>query len=93
MKTSASILIALVVIGVLAPLAGLYPQFLMKCVALALFAVAFNFFTGNVGLLSIGHAAFFGAGAYTAGYVTKTWGFTPELALLAGNLFAYAVGL
>jgi branched-chain amino acid transport system permease protein len=38
-------------------------------------------------LLSIGHAAFFGMGAYVAGYVTKAWGFTPELALAAG-LFA-----
>jgi len=93
MKTSTSILIALVVIGVLAPLAGLYPQFLMKCVALALFAVAFNFFTGNVGLLSIGHAAFFGAGAYTAGYVTKTWGFTPELALGVSLIVAGVLGL
>ncbi len=73
MKTSTVLLIALAVVGILAPLTGLYPQFLMKCVALALFAVAFNFFTGNVGLLSIGHAAFFGMGAYAAGYATKAW--------------------
>ncbi|MBX9709936.1 MAG: branched-chain amino acid ABC transporter permease [Xanthobacteraceae bacterium] len=81
MKTSTMLLIFLAVAGVLAPVTGLYLQFLMKCVALALFAVAFNFFTGNVGLLSIGHAAFFGMGAYIAGYATKAWGFTPEFAL------------
>ncbi len=93
MKTSTALLIALAVVGVLAPMTGLYPQFLMKCVALALFAVAFNFFTGNVGLLSIGHAAFFGMGAYAAGYATKEWGFTPELALVASLAVGIALGL
>lgn len=92
MKTSTVLLIVLTGVGVLAPLTGLYPQFLMKCVALALFAVAFNFFTGNVGLLSIGHAAFFGMGAYVAGYATKAWGFTPELALAGSLLVGLALG-
>jgi branched-chain amino acid transport system permease protein len=92
MKTSTGLLIALAVVGILAPLTGLYPQFLMKCVALALFAVAFNFFTGYVGLLSIGHAAFFGMGAYAAGYATKAWGFTPELALAASLVVGIALG-
>lgn len=92
MKTSTVLLITLAVVGILAPLTGLYPQFLMKCVALALFAVAFNFFTGNVGLLSIGHAAFFGMGAYAAGYATKAWGFTPELALAGSLVVGVALG-
>ena len=51
MKTSTALLVGLAVVGILAPFAGLYAQFLMKCVAFALFGVAFNFFTGNVGLL------------------------------------------
>ncbi len=93
MKTSTVLLIVLAVVGILAPLTGLYPQFLMKCVALALFAVAFNFFTGYVGLLSIGHAAFFGMGAYAAGYATKAWGFTPELALAGSLLVGVALGV
>lgn len=93
MKTSTVLLITLAVVGILAPLTGLYPQFLMKCVALALFAVAFNFFTGNVGLLSIGHAAFFGMGAYAAGYATKAWGFTPELALILSVLVGIVLGI
>lgn len=92
MKTSTVLLIVLAVVGILAPLTGLYPQFLMKCVALALFAVAFNFFTGYVGLLSIGHAAFFGMGAYAAGYATKAWGFTPELALAGSLLVGVVLG-
>lgn len=93
MRTSTAVLVGLLVVGFFAPFTGLYAQFLMKCVALALFAVAFNFFTGNVGLLSIGHAAFFGIGAYVAGYVTKEWGLTPELALAVGLLAGLALGL
>lgn len=93
MKTSTALLIGLAVAAMLAPVAGLYLQFLMKCIALALFAVAFNFFTGNVGLLSIGHAAFFGMGAYVAGYVTKAWGFTPELALVLSLITGLVLGL
>lgn len=93
MRTSLVLLIGLLIVGILAPFTGLYTQFLMKCLALALFAVAFNFFTGNVGLLSIGHAAFFGMGAYMAGYVTKAWSFTPELALVVALIVGLVLGL
>jgi branched-chain amino acid transport system permease protein len=93
MRTSLILLIGLLVVGILVPFTGLYIQFLMKCLALALFAVAFNFFTGNVGLLSIGHAAFFGMGAYVAGYVTKAWSFTPELALIVALVVGLLLGL
>lgn len=93
MRTSTALLIGLLAIGFIAPFTGLYAQFLMKCVALALFAVAFNFFTGNVGLLSIGHAAFFGIGAYVAGYVTKEWGLTPELALAVSLSAGLVLGM
>lgn len=92
-RTSTVILIALAVVGIVLPFTGLYAQFLMKCVALALFAVGFNFFTGNVGLLSIGHAAFFGAGAYLAGYAVKEWSFTPELALVGSMALGAMLGL
>ena len=40
----------------------LYPVFLMKVLCFALFACAFNLLLGYVGLLSFGHAAFFGIG-------------------------------
>lgn len=92
-RTSTALLLGLGIVGIVLPFTGLYTQFLMKCVALALFAVSFNFFTGNVGLLSIGHAAFFGMGAYTAGYVTKVWGFTPELSLLVSVVVGAVLGL
>ena len=62
----------------------LYPVFLMKVMCFALFACAFNLLLGYVGLLSFGHAMFFGMAGYTAAHAAKVWGLTPELAILAG---------
>jgi branched-chain amino acid transport system permease protein len=83
---------ALVVAGLAAPLLGVYPTFLMKCWCLALFACAFNLLLGYTGLLSFGHAAFFGASAYFAGHAIKVWGWAPEAGIVAATLFAAALG-
>lgn len=83
---------ALVLIGLAAPLAGVYPTFLMKCWCFALFACAFNLLLGYAGLLSFGHAAFFGAAAYLAAHAIKVWGVTPEVGIAAGTVFATALG-
>jgi branched-chain amino acid transport system permease protein len=66
----------------------LYPVFLMKLLCFALFACAFNLLIGYVGLLSFGHAAYFGMGGYIAGHVAKVWGLSPEIAVLAGAAVA-----
>ena len=50
----------------LAAPALLYPVFLMKVLCFALFACAFNLLIGFTGLLSFGHAAFFGVAGYVA---------------------------
>ena len=84
--------IALIVVGGIAPLLGVYPTFLMKCWCFALFACAFNLLLVFTGLLSFGHAAFFGAAAYVAGYSIKEWGVTPEVGVLAGMLSAALLG-
>jgi branched-chain amino acid transport system permease protein len=76
----------------IAPLA-IYPVFLMKVMCFALFACAFNLLIGYVGLLSFGHAMFLGMAGYTAAYAAKTWGFTPELAIISGALTAGVLGL
>ena len=70
----------------------LYPVFLMKALCFALFACAFNLLIGYVGLMSFGHAAYFGMGSYAAGYAAKVWGFTPELAILLGFITGGALG-
>jgi branched-chain amino acid transport system permease protein len=71
----------------------LYPVFLMKVLCFALFACAFNLLIGYVGLVSFGHAAFFGTAAYAAGHAAKVWGFPPELAVAFATLCSAALGL
>jgi branched-chain amino acid transport system permease protein len=83
---------ALIVLGLIAPL-SIYPVFLMKVLCFALFALAFNLLIGYVGLLSFGHAMFFGFAAYISGYTVKVWGWPTEAGILAGAAVAAAMGL
>ncbi|AGW95557.1 branched-chain amino acid ABC transporter permease [Cupriavidus sp. DF5525] len=80
----------------LAPFYGAYPVLVLKVLCFALFACAFNLLIGFTGLLSFGHAAFFGGAGYVAGYAMKAWGLPPELGLLlgaaAGATLGYVVG-
>ncbi len=76
----------------LAPLA-VYPVFMMKAMCFALFACAFNLLLGYVGLLSFGHAAFYGGASYMTAQAVKIWGFEPLLGVLAGTLVAGILGL
>jgi branched-chain amino acid transport system permease protein len=88
---------ALIFAGLLAALLVapfvLYPVFLMKVLCFALFASAFNLLLGYGGLLSFGHAAFFGSASYVAAHAAKVWGLTPEFAILAGTGAAAVLGL
>lgn len=81
-----------IALALLAPF-FVYPVFLMKLFCFALFACAFNLLIGFAGLLSFGHAAFFGGAAYITAHAAKVWGLSPELALLCGVFFAVALGL
>jgi branched-chain amino acid transport system permease protein len=76
-----------------APFLGLYPVFVMKLLCFALFACAFNLLLGFTGLLSFGHAAFFGSAAYVTGWLIKSQSWTPELGLIAGAVAAGLIGL
>ena len=71
----------------------LYPVFLMKALCFALFACAFNLLIGYVGLASFGHAMFFGWASYVAAYTAKSWGWPPELAIVAATAVAAVLGL
>jgi branched-chain amino acid transport system permease protein len=70
----------------------LYPVLLMKMLCFALFACAFNLLIGFTGLLSFGHAAFFGGASYVAGHALKTWGVPFELGIVVGTAFAALLG-
>jgi branched-chain amino acid transport system permease protein len=67
--------------------------FLMKALCFALFACAFNLLIGYVGLVSFGHALYFGWASYLAAYAAKSWGLQPELAVLVGTATAAALGV
>ena len=84
---------AILALLLLAPLLGLYPVFVMKLLCFALFACAFNLLLGFTGLLSFGHAAFFGSAAYITGWFVKAQGWTPELAIAVGTVGAALIGL
>jgi len=82
-----------------------YPVFLMKALCFALFACAFNLLIGYVGLLSFGHALFFGWASYASAHLAKVGTIAlpffavrlgplpPELAIVGATLFAAVLGL
>ncbi|EJJ25364.1 branched-chain amino acid ABC transporter permease [Rhizobium sp. CF142] len=95
-RTALSVQTGFLIIGLLLLLLApffFYPIFLMKLLCFALFACAFNLLLGYTGLLSFGHATFFGGAAYFTAYTVKSWGFPPELGILVGVAGAALLGL
>ena len=92
MSNRVLIAVVVAVVALAAPWV-VYPVFLMKALCFALFACAFNLLLGYAGLMSFGHAMFFGMAAYFFGHAVKVWGWPMELGLLAGVLGAAALGL
>src|SRR6185503_18858582 len=84
--------VAILVALVLAAPWFVYPFFAMKVLCFALFACAFNLLIGYVGLLSFGHALFFGWASYVCAHAAKVWGFPPELAIASGTVAAAGLG-
>ena len=70
-----------------------YPVLLMQMLCFALFACAFNLLIGYVGLLSFGHAMFFGLAAYVTAHTVKVMGWPPEAGILAGTATAAVLAL
>lgn len=88
-----AIILAVAVAGLIVAPFMVYPIFLMKMLCFALFASAFNLLLGYTGILSFGHAAFFGGAAYVTAHAVKVWGVTPEIGILLGMLAAALLGL
>ena len=87
-----AIFAGLLVFGLVAPF-FLYPVFVMKILCFALFACALNLLLGFGGLLSFGHAAFFGGASYISAHAAKVWGLSPELAILTGTAAGALLGV
>jgi branched-chain amino acid transport system permease protein len=64
---------------------------------LALFAISLDLILGYAGILSLGHAAFFGTGCYVAGLLAKYWLHDPliglALAMLAASVLGFATSI
>jgi branched-chain amino acid transport system permease protein len=71
----------------------IYPPVAMDIAAMALFAIALDILLGFTGLLSFGHAAFWGSSAYVTGLVAIHYGVPFPLAVLGGALFAMLLAL
>ncbi len=83
----------------LAPLIWSDPHFLHLMVLAGIYAIlalGLSLFMGYAGQISLGHAAFFGIGAYTTAILTTRHGFSPFVGFwasaLSAGLFAYLIG-
>lgn len=90
LRIASWLLVAAIAVG--APFV-VHPLFAMQILCFALFAAAFNLLAGYLGLISFGHAAFFGIGAYISGYAVKAWQWPTELGILAGMGVASVMGV
>ena len=70
----------------------IYPNFAMQLLCFALFACAFNLLIGFGGLLSFGHAMFFGMGSYLSAHAATAWGLPIEVAILEGMATSVVLG-
>lgn len=71
------------------------PQYLQlgsQILIMALFALSFDLLLGYGGIVTLGHAAYFGAGAYTAGLLAKYGWSEPISALVLSGLVAGLLG-
>jgi branched-chain amino acid transport system permease protein len=69
-----------------------YPVFLTKVLCFAVAASAVNLLLGYMGVLSFGHAMFFGLSAYVAGWMAKEWGVGPVTAILGATAVSAVLG-
>jgi len=88
----AVIWLALVTVPVWFPLLGGYNALAGSVLVFGLAAMGLNLLLGFTGVLSFGHAAYFGLGAYGAGLMLKYVAASTPLAMLAGTLFGGLAG-
>lgn len=83
------VLIVFLIMATVPWLGSRYDTFLASQIAIdALFAVSLNLLLGTTGLVSFGHVAYFGVGAYVCGILMKTYGVPFSLAFPAAGLGA-----
>ena len=97
MRATMWVYAVLVAFALAAPWLGIYPVFVMKLLCFAMFACAFNLLLGFGGILSFGHAAYFGVAGYVTGWLLTAhhWGTVEGIVAgaLAGAILGLAIGL
>jgi branched-chain amino acid transport system permease protein len=76
-----------------APFLGVYPVFAMTLMCFAMFAGAFNLLLGYAGMLSFGHAAYFGFAAYVTGWLVTAQSWDTVSSIVGGVVAAALLGL
>ncbi len=88
------VLIVLAAAALVFPVVFTYPyhrDLAIRILLYAMMAQAWNILAGYCGQVSLGHAVFFGTGAYTSSALQMQWGVNPWLGLVAGILVAMAL--
>jgi len=93
MRITAAFYVLVGLFALCVPVLGIYPVFMMKLLCFAMFACAFNLLLGFSGMLSFGHAAFFGASAYATAWLTTAHDWGTATAVLAGMAVSAVLGL
>ena len=66
---------------------------MVMCLVFAVLSMSLNFVSGYIGQTSLGHAAFFGMGAYVTGILTKDMGWNYWPAFLLAGIVSALVGI
>jgi branched-chain amino acid transport system permease protein len=93
MRPAAAFYLACGIFALAVPLLGIYPVFMMQLLCFGMFACAFDLLLGFSGMLSFGHAAFFGSAAYATGWLLTAMKWGTVEAVLAGVVVSAALGL
>jgi len=93
MRVAGVLYVLVAVFALCVPLLGIYPVFMMKLLCFAMFACAYNLLLGFSGMLSFGHAAFFGSSAYATAWLATAHGWGAVPAILAGMAVSAILGL
>lgn len=92
-KQKVILIIAVLLLAFIFPHIAPYTALASEILIFGLFAMAFDLSLGYAGMLSFGHAAFFGLGAYSTGIILKNVFPSVPLALLGGVIMSSLAGL
>lgn len=88
-----ALMLVLLALPLLAGRLPYLPVLMVEILIAVLFAASLHFLLGPGGMVSFGHAAYFGLGAYGAALVSLQWQWPMPLAMLAGTLTAMAAAV